>query len=401
MGEGRSLPAPVLQQVTAIVIQFVEAVTCGTLGACPLPRLTQQQAAQAPPGSLPSRPAPQPGLQLKPSGPSDAAFPTPGNGRGAADGAAPAHQPWQQPLISNSHARPASMLQADAGWQAANTAPDTAAPQAHQQLQSLRAAENPGDGIREAMWRQQHAADLNAAAPMQLDEPAAQHSGHPERHAAQADAVKQSSSPDGRADDAATGATAPSYTISSDYDSEEGQQQVQQEWRPQQTQQQTSPQWQPKQEQPAQHTGMDAGGVLQQGQGNHAMPANQQMAAVALWQQQQSAQQMSSFGNQHGAMLMPKAEQPIPQHQQMQQMPRWQQEPAIPVQDQDSAGRPSLQASEVVQQQQQMGQPAALTSIGQLPLEQIWGQGALSGNVLASLMASHQQSAPGQNLTDP
>ena len=322
----------------------------------------------------------------------------PGNGRGAADGAAPALQPWQQPPQPNRHAHPASMLQADIRWQAAATAPQLAG-QAPQQLQSLQPVRNPGDGDREAMWQQKPAADLNAAAPMQLDEPAARHSGPPEQHAEEAHAVKQSSSPDGRADDAATGATAPSDTISSDYDSEEGQQQVQQEWRPQQTQQRTSPQWQPKHEQPAQHTGMGAEGELQQGHSIHAMPAMQQMAAVALWQQQQPVLAVPSFNHQHGAMLMPKAEQPMSQQQ--PQMPRWQQEAAVPFHDQDSASRPSLQAQEAMQQQQQVGQPAALGSIGQLPLEQIWGQGALSNNVLASLMAGHQQSATSPNLNGP
>jgi hypothetical protein len=396
-GEGRSLPAPVLQQVTAAVSQFVDAVTHGTLEACPLPRLTQQQAAAAPPGSLPSRQTAQPSWQQKPSSLPEAAFPMPGNGRGAADGAAPALQPWQQPPQPNSRAHPAPMLQVETALQAAATAPHRAA-QATHQLQGLQAVESPGDGIRKAMWQPEHAADPNAAAPMQLDAPAAQHSRHPEQHVVPADAMKQSSSPDGMAADAATGATAPSDTISSDYDSDEGQQQVQQEWRPQHSQQLPSPLSQPKQEQPAQHAGMDANALLQQGHSGHAMPAMQQMAAAALWQQQQPHVQVPAFGHQHGAMLMPKAEQPNSQHH--RPMPGWQHEAAMPFHNQEAAGRPNLQEPEAMQQQQ-MGQPAVVSSIGQLPLNQIWGQGALSSNVLASLMAGHQQSATSPNLRGP
>lgn len=395
--EGHSLPAPVLQQVTAAVSQFVDAVTHGTLEACPLPRLTQQQAAAAPPGSLPSRQTAQPSWQQKPSSLPEAAFPMPGSGRGAADGAAPALQPWQQPPEPNSHAHPAPTLQVDTGLQAAATAPHHAA-QATHQLQGLQAVESPGDGIRKAMWQQERAADPNAAAPMQLDAPAAQHSRHSEQHVVPADAMKQSSSPDGMAADAATGATAPSDTISSDYDSDEGQRQVQQGWRPQQAQRRTSPPLQPKQEQPAQHTGMSAGGMLQQGHSGHVMPAMQQMAAAALWQQQQPHVQVPAFGHQHGDMLMPKAEQPNSQHH--RPMPGWQHEAAMPFHNQEAAGRPNLQAPEAMQQQQ-MGQTAIVSSIGQLPLDQIWGQGALSSNVLASLMAGHQQSATSPNLRGP
>ena len=380
-GKGRSMPAPVLQRVTAAVSQFVEAVTCGDLDACPLPRITQQQAAEAPPGSLPSRQAAQPSRELKPSGLPEAAVPKLGDGRGAAGGAAPALQPRQLSPQPNYHAHPAKMLQADASWQAAASAPHLAHG-APNQLQGLQQFQPSAIGDREAVRQQKHAADPDAAAPMQLDAPAVQHSSHPQQHVVPADAVKHSSSPDGMAADVATGATAPSDTISSDYDSDndsgnEQQQQVQQVWQQQQF----------KQEQLAQHTGMDAEGVLQQGQGNHAMPAMQQMAASALWQRQQP----------DSAMLMPKAEQHMSQHQ--PHVPRWQQEPAMPFHDQGFAGRPSLQAPEAMQQPQ-VGQPAVPASIGQLPLEQIWGQGALSSNVLASLMAGHQQSTPSPNFRD-
>ena len=367
-GEGRGTQAPVLQQVTAAVTHFVEAVTCGTLEACPLPRPTQQQAAGVPPGSLSSRQPLQPSLPQQPGSLQQAASPVASNGGGLADGAAPALQAGQRPQLWQQepagNARPATMLQADAGLRAASQARDIAA-WAPQQLHSLRSEPVAGNGRHEISWQQTRAADPNAAAPMQLDEPAAQHSDPAEQRAFSAGATQHSSSPDGQAADVAGGAAPSTDGSPSDYDSG--------------------------------HTGTDAEAVLQQGQSGAEMPAMLQMAAAAQWQQQQQQQhaaQLLSLTQQHSAGLMPQAEQPSSQQQPMMQL--WQQEAATAAQNPLSEGLPSLQASEAMRQQQ--GQPAALASIGQVPLEQIWGQGALSSNVLASLLTGHQQSATSPNL---